>query len=66
MKKIAHPRVGYFLSALSPDFCRRRILYNAGKLSRAAWRLDEISPFRHTDVVTDAFPVPFDLGAAFL
>ncbi|MED5613577.1 hypothetical protein VPH40_07140 [Janthinobacterium sp. P210005] len=25
-----------------------------------------LPPFRHTDVVTDDFPVPFDLSAAFL
>ncbi|WP_139144102.1 hypothetical protein [Janthinobacterium lividum] len=53
------------MSAHLPDFCRLRILYNAGKLSRAAWRLDETSPFRHTDVVTDDFPAPIDLSAAF-
>jgi hypothetical protein len=52
------------LSAHLPDFCLLRILYNAAKLSRAAWRLDETSPFRHTDVVTDDFPAPFDLSAA--
>ena len=50
----------------APECRSCSILYNAGKLSCAAWRLDETSPFRHTDVVTDDFPAPFDLSAAFL
>ena len=39
----------------APECRSCSILYNAGKLSRAARRRDETSPFRQSHVVTDDF-----------
>jgi hypothetical protein len=39
MKKIAHFRVGYFFVCAFARLRPLAILYNASKLSRAAWRL---------------------------
>ena len=45
----------FFCARFRPTFCLRRILYNAGRLSRVARRADDSSPIRQPHAVTDDF-----------